>query len=74
MSGREYGALLHEAATFFDSHPNLPVADVHGSVAVLYDKIASGSMIRTGIELVRNYSAPADVSCTKLEPSALKGG
>jgi hypothetical protein len=37
MTGREYGALLHEAAAFFDSHPDLPVPDVHGSVAVLYE-------------------------------------
>ena len=37
MTGSEYAALLREAASFFESHPSLPVPDVYNSLAVLYE-------------------------------------
>jgi len=38
MTGREYADLLREAATFFESHPDLPVPEAYRSLAVLYEK------------------------------------
>jgi hypothetical protein len=38
MTGREYAALLHKAATFFEFRPDLPVPETYRSLAVLYEK------------------------------------
>jgi hypothetical protein len=44
MTGREYAALLREAADFFEAHPDLPVPDTYRSLAVLYEISLANSL------------------------------
>ncbi|HKS75649.1 MAG TPA: hypothetical protein VJQ82_20730 [Terriglobales bacterium] len=37
MSGREYAAVLHEAADFFEAHPYLPIPEGAHSLVLFYE-------------------------------------
>jgi hypothetical protein len=52
MTGREYAALLREAADFFEAHPDLPVPDTYRSLAVLYE--ISDENAAKAVDIVKN--------------------